>query len=86
MNTELIKVRVLSFFYSVASLILTALAGLLLSPEFATVVQEHWGSGVVGMVILMAVTELAKHIRNVRVVGKARRISGYADRENVTII
>jgi len=76
MNYELLKARAISFSWSVLSLVGTTLVAMLVSPEFVALVTQHFGEGVTGSLILMAVTELVKHFRNVRVLGKATRYFG----------
>lgn len=76
LSLDLIKARILSFIWSVFAFLLTGVAGLLLSADFQAIVAKHWGTGVSGMLVLMLVTEVAKHLRNLRVVGKMRAQHG----------
>lgn len=69
---ELLKVRVISFLYSLAGMLLSAILGILSSPGFAELVQENFGSGVLGMFVLLVVSESLKHLRNLNVVKTAK--------------
>jgi hypothetical protein len=72
MSKELIWLRVKSFFISLGTLVGFVLLGLLASEDFAGIVVENFGSGLVSTLILLLAQEAVKHFRNVRVVGKAR--------------
>lgn len=76
METNLIKTRLISFGYSLLSLILTAFVGVLASPDFATLVQTNFGGGITATLILLVVTELVKHLRNVKVINKLGKVGG----------
>lgn len=87
MNTQLIKARLISFGWSILSLVGTTIAGVLLSPDFAALVTQNFGQGVVSTLILLAVTELVKHVRNVQVLKSAEASFGSAHgSENVILI
>lgn len=85
---ELIKTRALSFMWSLLSLAGTALTAMLLSPDFANIVTNNFGTGATGMLILMVVTELVKHLRNMRAlnVGRGKFGSVQLARDNATLI
>lgn len=85
-NWDLYKLRLISFGWSVLSLVTTVVVGALASPEFATIVTQHFGTGAVSMLVLMGVTELVKHVRNVRVLNTAGRVGGAARQSLVTLI
>lgn len=70
MTSDLIKIRVRSFFYELGALVLTLLGGLLLSDDFATIITNNFGETVLTSIVLLAVTALGKHIRNVKLVNK----------------
>ena len=61
---DLIKIRFLSFGYGALSLILMAVAGVLLSPEFSTLITDNFGGSFITGLLLLFIPELAKHIRN----------------------
>jgi len=67
---DLLKTRVVSFAYEFATLIVTATLGIFASPEFANLVGEHFGTGMVGSIIMLAVMGAVKHIRNKKLVAK----------------
>jgi hypothetical protein len=86
-NLELLWVRLVSFAYSFAGLAITAIGGVVLSPDFAALVQQNFGNGALTALALLVVTELAKHARNLAVLGAAERRFGSAGaRQNVTLI
>ena len=69
-NFELLKVRVLAFLFEAFSLLLTTIAGVLISEEFRALVIEHFGVGLTGSVVLLLVSGLAKHLHNIQVIRK----------------
>lgn len=70
MNTPL-KVRLISFGYSLLSLVGVAIVGVFTSQDFAVLVTQHFGQGIISTLILLAVTEAVKHIRNLSVLKQA---------------
>lgn len=64
---DLLQIRWKSFLYESLSLVLTAVVGVLVSPEFQALVTAHFGESVVGGVILLVVTGVVKHLRNKKV-------------------
>ena len=64
MDSQLIKIRLVSFGYGLASLLGLAVIGVLLSPDFAALVKANFGDGVVSMFVLLLVPEVIKHLRN----------------------
>ena len=66
MNKELIALRVKSFLFELGSLVGVGLVGVFLSPEFQALVTTHAGTGVVGSLIVLVVTGLVKHVRNIK--------------------
>ena len=71
---ELIKIRVISFAYQLATAIAALVAAYLLSSDFAALVQEHFGT-VAASLVSLVIPEIVKHLRNVRVV-KGWRLGG----------
>jgi len=67
MKTDLIVIRLKGFAYEIGGLFLTAFVGVLLSPEFLTLVQNNAGTGLTGSVIVLVVSGLLKHLRNLKV-------------------
>lgn len=86
MEQSLLKARFISFVYSLGSLIGLAIAGVLLSPEFAALVNEYFGTGVSASLILLFGTEVAKHLRNLSVIKKAKLGAQRGDRVDYTLI
>ncbi len=70
MNRELIDLRIKSFMWEAASLLGTALATVLLSPEFRELIMTHFGQGVMGSVIVLVVIGIVKHVRNLNIAKK----------------
>ncbi len=68
--SDLIAVRLKSFGWSLLSFLGVSIAGWLMSTEFSTLVTEHFGSSVIGTLILLFVPEIVKHIRNLRMLGR----------------
>lgn len=85
MDTHLLKTRLISFGYEFGTLIAAAITGVLLSPEFAQLVQAHFTEGTVASVILLVVTGTVKHIRNKYQLGKAIKLGG-GEEHPVTLI
>lgn len=68
MNTTLIKARLISFGYEAGTLAVSAILGMLVSPQFATVLQANFGEGMATSIILLVVSGTVKHIRNLKVI------------------
>lgn len=85
---NLIKVRLLSFGYSVAALFVSAIIGVIISPEFSAAVHQNFGDGALVALGLATVVEFVKHFRNVAVVSSAADELGSleAGRRSVTLI
>mgnify|MGYP001596300803 CR=1 FL=1 len=64
LNNDLVRIRLVSFAYGLASLVGLAILGVLVSPDFAALVKAHFGNGFFATLILLLVPEVAKHIRN----------------------
>lgn len=79
MNSTLIKARLISFGWSFLSLVGTTIAGVLVSPDFATLITHNFGQGLVSTLILLAVTEGVKHLRNLKVMQAAAMGSANGD-------
>ena len=70
MDTQLLKVRAVSFGWGLFSLIIIAISGVLLSPDFSALVKANFGdSAFVGFALLL-VPEVVKHLRNLAEVKK----------------
>lgn len=80
MNTELIAVRMKGFVYGLVSAIAAGIAAWMLdffgSEIFRALVTEHFGETTVGVLILLVVDGVVKHVRNMRVVGAWKREFG----------
>ena len=87
MNYELIKARVIAFAYEAGTLITLAILGALASPEFQALVVSHFGEGLTASAILLFVTAIVKHVRNLNVLKKyEERVGGYASYDGPTMI
>ena len=62
--SDVYKVRLISFGWGVVSLILIAIAGVLVSSDFSLLVKTHFGDSVLTGFFLLFIPELAKHFRN----------------------
>ena len=71
MNTNLWAIRLKSIAWTVGGVALTAVVGYFTSDAFAGMLQEFTGSAAWATIIALAVTELAKHIRNKGVIKTA---------------
>ena len=70
MNTELLSIRLKSFAFSLFGLALTGISGFLLSADVQKLIGEHFGNTIIGSLAVILVTEIAKHIRNVKLTQK----------------
>ena len=68
MESKLISVRIKSFLYSLCSYAVVAVLAFLASPDFATLVTEHFGNTAVTSLVLIVVPEVVKHFRNLQAV------------------
>lgn len=69
---DLLKLRAISFFWELLSILSTAIAGYLLSDEFKALVTEHFGIGIAASIIFLITAEGAKHLRNLKVRNEMR--------------
>ena len=76
MKSQLIQIRIKSFFYSVVSYLGIGILTFLLSPETISNVlalaSEHFGSSSIISLLVLVVPEVAKHFRNTYELGKLR--------------
>jgi len=79
MDFELIKVRVTAFIYEAGTLICLGILGVLGSPEFAALIDTHFGDTVWAGIIALVVTGIVKHARNAMVLGNAKKLAGRGD-------
>ena len=68
--TDLYRVRIQSFLWSFGSLTLIAVAGVLVSSDFATLVKTNFGDTAITGFFLLFVPEIAKHIKNLAALKK----------------
>lgn len=66
MDTNLIAIRLKSFGWEILGLAVTGLAGFLLSSDVQALINEHFGSTLAGSLIVLVVTGIGKHLRNVK--------------------
>ena len=64
MDNKLIQARIKAFFVQFGSMLLTALAGVVLSPEFKALLTEHFGTGFGVAAALLLITGVASHVAN----------------------
>ena len=72
MDTNLLKMRVISFAYGAGTLMALAVVAVLASDQMQSLISEHFGTGFFGTVISLLVIELVKHIRNLKVLKDAK--------------
>lgn len=68
MQYPLIQARLVAFAYEAGTIIVLALCTALVSPEFAAAVTSNFGDGVTGSLILLVVSGVVKHVRNLNVI------------------
>ena len=68
--SDLYRVRVQSFLWSLGSLVLIAVAGVLVSPDFASLVKTNFGDTAVTGFFLLFLPEVAKHFKNLAALKK----------------
>lgn len=86
MTYDLIMARVIAFLYEAGTLIVLAVLGVLVSPEFQSVVTSHFGDSVTASLIMLAVTGLVKHVRNLSALKKAEEQLGSTDEARRSVI
>ena len=69
MNPQL-KVRLISTVYSFLSLVIMAVAGVFVSPDFSVLVKANFGNSALVGFFLLLMPELAKAIRNYAILNK----------------
>ena len=67
---ELITIRLKSFGFSLLGVAITGVLGFLSSADFATLVSTNFGEGAATTLVLLVVTEVVKHLRNLSVLKK----------------
>lgn len=67
---DLLQVRIKAFGLELLSVALSGVLGYLASPDFAGLVNAHFGESAIGALLLLVVTGIVKHIRNKRVLKK----------------
>lgn len=76
MQYQLIQARVVAFAYEAGTIIVLAICTALISPEFAAAVTANFGDGVTGSLILLVVSGVVKHVRNLNVIKNAEDLGG----------
>lgn len=70
METDLVKTRIVSFGWSALSLFVVAIAGVLASNDFRTLIFQHFGNTFYTSLALLFIPEIVKHLRNLAVTRK----------------
>lgn len=70
MNFDLIKTRIVAFLYEAGVMIALSILGYLASQDFANLVTQNFGESIVGSLILLGVSGIVKHLRNLSVLKK----------------
>ena len=71
MNKELIAIRLKSFGYELATLVVLGILGVLSSSEFSTLVTTHFGDTATASLILLVTSGIVKHVRNLDALKKS---------------
>lgn len=79
MQYELLKARLVAFLYEAGTLVVLAICGALVSPEFSAAVTTHFGDGITGSLILLSVSGVVKHVRNMKVLAESGSDLGSTD-------
>ena len=74
MDQHLIVIRLKSFFWSALAILIGAVAIAVVSPEMKAIIMESSGGGVVGTMAVLMLPEIAKHLRNLAVIKKAKKL------------
>ena len=85
-NKELIKARVMGFTTEAGAIIVLIVLKLLVSPEFLEVVTEHFGTGLLGSIILLLLSGGVKHLLNLKTLEKAKERFGRIEDSEEPII
>lgn len=64
---ELWQIRVKSFAWDILGIVITGVSGFLLSPDFASIVTNHFGETALTSIALVVITGIAKTLRNMKV-------------------
>ena len=70
MESKLISVRIKSFVVSLCAYAVIGITAFLASPDFASLVTEHFGNTAITSLVLLVVPEVAKHLRNLVAIKK----------------
>lgn len=74
LDKKLVTIRIKNFMWELGTLagtsVLVFVADFLSSAQFVSLITSHWGEGAVGAIILMFVSSIAKHIRNIQITNK----------------
>lgn len=76
MDYEIIKVRVISFAYSALAFFISIFASALASDDFRALVTAHLGTSIGGVVGLLLLDAVIKHLRNLKVLSDAEKEVG----------
>ena len=72
MDKVLIETRLKSFGYGIVTIIGLAVVSALSSPEILALITENFGNGTAGILVTLFVTEIVKHLRNLKVLKDAQ--------------
>ena len=67
-NVDLWVIRFKSFGMEILGLLITGVIGFALSPDFQTLIANHFGGTLFGSLFFLIVVGLAKHFRNLKLV------------------
>lgn len=66
-TSKLVMARLVAFMYEASTLVVMAFIGVLVSPEFLDLIAKHFGEGLLGSFLVLAITGIVKHVRNISV-------------------
>jgi len=72
----LLVARLKGFGFEAASMVGVGILGVFMSPEFQALITEHFGETLLTSTAVLLITGVAKHLRNVKAVGKLGATGG----------
>lgn len=85
---DLLAIRVKGFIYEAGTMLVLAVLAALTSPDFQALVTQHFGESLTSSIILLAVSGIVKHVRNVLTLNAAADTLGSfrEAKQHVTLI
>lgn len=87
LKTALWKVRIIGFFRDTGILVAFTVVGVLNSPQFMDILNEHLGGTVLGSMVILGITGFASHLWNIKTIKKAKeKFGAEGPREPIVLI